>query len=50
MEYHCTHTTVIATRIFEKGLVRFCGEAKFVLRYLEFLISIGDDSSEYFVI
>ena len=46
MEYHCTKATDVAMRIFEKGLDNFPDEVEFALRYLGFLISINDDSSE----
>lgn len=47
MEYHCTKATEVAMRIFEKGLETFSDEVEFALRYLGFLISINDDSSEW---
>lgn len=50
MEYHCTKATDVATRIFEKGLENFSEESEFALRYLGFLISINDDSSEYLIV
>ncbi|KAI0337339.1 Suf-domain-containing protein [Trametopsis cervina] len=45
MEYHCTKTTDVAMRVFEKGLEVFPDEVEFALRYLGFLISINDDSN-----
>ena len=47
MEYHCTKATDVATRIFERGLDTFPDEVEYALRYLGFLISINDDSSEW---
>lgn len=37
----------IAVRIFERGLEKFPSEVEFVLRYLGFLISINDETSEF---
>ncbi|KAH8105429.1 hypothetical protein BXZ70DRAFT_920835 [Cristinia sonorae] len=45
MEYHCTKSTDVAMRIFERGLEKFPDEEEFALRYLGFLISINDDSN-----
>ncbi|PPQ83169.1 hypothetical protein CVT26_008434, partial [Gymnopilus dilepis] len=42
MEYHCTGDKDIASRIYEKGMAVFGREVEYVLRYLEFLISIND--------
>ena len=47
MEYHCFDDRAVACRIFEKGLDYF-GEIDYVLRYLNFLISINDENSKSF--
>lgn len=36
----------IATNVFEVGLKRFSEEVGFVMKYLEFLITINDDGSK----
>lgn len=47
MEYHCSEGGVgVGSRIFEKGLEFFADEVEYVLRYLGFLISINDKTSE----
>ena len=48
MEYHCSDDRTVASRIFERGLDFFGDEIDYVLRYLSFLISINDESSESF--
>lgn len=54
MEYHLNShkdpvdskgNVQVACRIFEKGLEKFGDELDFVLRYLNFLITINDDTS-----
>ena len=46
MEYHCGNKDVqVASRIFEKGMTLFGDEVAYVLRYLNFLISINDENS-----
>ena len=45
MEYHCTKSMDVASRIFEKGLQLFGEETEYVLRYLGFLISVNDENS-----
>ena len=46
MEYHCGNKDVqVASRIFEKGMTLFGDEVEYVLRYLNFLISINDENS-----
>lgn len=47
MEYHSSKDASVATKIFELGLKRFAGEIDYVLKYLDFLISINDEGSEY---
>ena len=49
MEYHCGNKDVqVASRIFEKGMTLFGDEVEYVLRYLNFLISINDENSASF--
>ena len=46
MEYHCGNKDVeVAGRIFERGMELFGGEPEYVLRYLNFLLSINDENS-----
>ena len=45
-EYHAGRDPNIATRIFQKGLEVFRGEAEYVVRYLSFLLSINDEKSK----
>jgi cleavage stimulation factor subunit 3 len=45
VEYHCTKSMDVASRIFEKGLQFFGEEIEYVLRYLGFLISVNDENS-----
>jgi cleavage stimulation factor subunit 3 len=47
MEYHCNTDANIATKIFELGLKAFPDDVSFAVKFLEFLIQINDDSSEY---
>jgi cleavage stimulation factor subunit 3 len=47
VEYHITKKTAVASRIFEKGLEQFGDEIEYVLRYLQFLISVNDDNSQF---
>ncbi|KAJ1045271.1 hypothetical protein NDA10_002989 [Ustilago hordei] len=45
MEYHCSKDPVVATKVFELALKTFGNDEAFVVRYLDFLISINDDSN-----
>lgn len=47
LEMHWNKETKIATNVFEVGLKRFSDEVGFVKRYLDFLIMINDDGSEF---
>lgn len=47
MEYHSSKDPSVATKIFELGLKRFSLEIEYVTKYLDFLISINDEGSEY---
>lgn len=46
MEYHNNKDAAVATRIFELGLKQFAEETDYVIKYLQFLLSINDDTSE----
>lgn len=45
-EYHSTREPQVSTRIYQKGLEAFRGEADYVVHYLNFLLSIDDDKSK----
>lgn len=45
MEYHCSKDPVVATKVFELALKTFGHDEAFVVRYLDFLISMNDDSN-----
>ncbi|ETS59675.1 hypothetical protein PaG_06607 [Moesziomyces aphidis] len=45
MEYHCSKDPVVATKVFELALKTFGHDGAFVVRYLDFLITINDDSN-----
>jgi cleavage stimulation factor subunit 3 len=45
LEYHCTKSTDVASRIFEKGMETYADEIEYVLRYLGFMISVNDENS-----
>jgi cleavage stimulation factor subunit 3 len=47
MEYHANKDSAVAIRIFELGLKLFSVEVDYVTKYLQFLLSINDDTSEY---
>jgi cleavage stimulation factor subunit 3 len=48
MEYHVCKALPVTNRIFEKGIELFGHEdIEIVLRYLDFLISLNDDASEF---
>lgn len=46
MEYHANKDAAVATRIFELGLKQFAEEPDYVIKYLQFLLSINDDTSK----
>jgi cleavage stimulation factor subunit 3 len=46
MEYHSNKDASVAIRIFELGFKLFSEEVDYVVRYLQFLISINDDTSQ----
>ncbi|PWN29899.1 Suf-domain-containing protein [Jaminaea rosea] len=45
MEYHCSKDAGVATKVFELALKTFGSDEAFVVRYLDFLISINDDNN-----
>ncbi|BEI92019.1 uncharacterized protein CcaverHIS019_0408390 [Cutaneotrichosporon cavernicola] len=45
MEYHSNKDSGVAVRIFELGIRQFADEVPFVIGYLEFLLSINDDTN-----
>ncbi|KAI1792566.1 Suf-domain-containing protein [Ganoderma leucocontextum] len=46
MEYHCGNKDIpLASRIFEKAMELYGDEVEFVLRYLNFLISVNDENN-----
>ena len=46
LEYHANKDPAVAIRIFELGFKLFSEDADYVVRYLQFLLSINDDTSE----
>ena len=46
MEYHVGKQPLIAQKVFTIALHRFSDEIELVLRYLSFLMSINDETSE----
>jgi cleavage stimulation factor subunit 3 len=47
MEYHTNKDPAVAVRIFELGFKLFPDDVDYVIRYLQFLLSINDDTSEW---
>ncbi|UZJ53960.1 hypothetical protein CBS101457_003280 [Exobasidium rhododendri] len=45
MEYHCSKEVAVATKVFELALKNYGDDEAFVVRYLEFLLSINDDNN-----
>lgn len=45
MEYHCSKDAGVATKVFELALKTFGSDEAFVVRYLDFLISINDENN-----
>lgn len=46
MEYHWNKEPSVATKVFDLGLKTFSEDVEYVLNYLDFLISLNDDSSK----
>lgn len=47
MEYHCSKDVAVATKVFELALKSYGEDEAFVVRYLDFLLSVNDDNSAY---
>ncbi|WWD10146.1 hypothetical protein V865_008280 [Kwoniella europaea PYCC6329] len=45
MEYHSNKDSAVAIRIFELGLKLFSDEVDYVIKYLQFLLSVNDDTN-----
>ncbi|WVO12857.1 hypothetical protein L204_100465 [Cryptococcus depauperatus] len=45
VEYHSNKDSAVAIRIFELGLKQFSEDADYVIKYLQFLLSINDDNN-----
>ncbi|WVR05236.1 hypothetical protein IAU60_002248 [Kwoniella sp. DSM 27419] len=45
MEYHSNKDSAVAIRIFELGLKLFSEDADYVIKYLQFLLSVNDDTN-----
>jgi cleavage stimulation factor subunit 3 len=45
MEYHWNKEPAVATKVFDLGLKSFSEDVNYVLQYLDFLITLNDDSS-----
>ncbi|KAH9811625.1 hypothetical protein DFH28DRAFT_1084886 [Melampsora americana] len=45
MEYHWNKEASVATKVFDLGLKSFSEDVEYVLNYLDFLISLNDDSN-----
>jgi cleavage stimulation factor subunit 3 len=46
LEFHNTKRADISTKIFDMGMKQFADDAEFILRYLNFLLSINDEASQ----
>jgi cleavage stimulation factor subunit 3 len=46
MEFHSNKDSAVAIRIFELGFKLFAENVDYVIKYLQFLLSVNDDSSE----
>jgi hypothetical protein len=47
MEYHVNKDSAVAIRIFELGFKLFSEDVDYVVRYLQFLLYVNDDTSEH---
>lgn len=45
MEYHCSKDVSVATKVFELALKTYGDDEAFVVRYLDFLLSVNDDNN-----
>jgi cleavage stimulation factor subunit 3 len=48
MEYHVNKDSAVAIRIFELGFKLFSEDVDYVVRYLQFLLNVNDDTSELY--
>ena len=46
MEFHSNKDAAVAIKIFDLGAKKFPNEVDYVIRHLQFLLSINDDTSE----
>jgi cleavage stimulation factor subunit 3 len=46
MEFHSNKDAAVAIKILDLGLKKFPNEVEYVIRHLQFLLSINDDTSE----
>lgn len=46
LEYHSNKEVAVANKVWDLGLKRFPGEVDFVIRHLQFLLSVNDDTSK----
>jgi cleavage stimulation factor subunit 3 len=46
MEFHSNKDSAVAIKIFDLGAKKFPNEVDYVIRHLQFLLSINDDTSE----
>ena len=46
MEFHSNKDSAVAIKIFDLGTKKFPNEVDFVIKHLQFLLSINDDTSE----
>jgi len=46
MEFHSNKDSAVAIKIFDLGTKKFPNEVDFVMKHLQFLLSINDDTSE----
>jgi len=45
MEFHSNKDAAVAIKIFDLGAKKFPNEVDYVIRHLQFLLSINDDTS-----
>jgi len=48
MEFHSNKDSAVAIKIFDLGTKKFPNEVDFVIKHLQFLLSINDDTSGSF--
>jgi cleavage stimulation factor subunit 3 len=47
MEFHSNKDSAVAIKIFDLGAKKFPNEVDYVIKHLQFLLSINDDTSEH---